>query len=77
MKKLYKISFCLVSVLIIIFSMCPLSAFAVTLNYTVSYNMPQLKGNDFFVELLLFNPTTRDYHVKVIYVNYVVEQYSK
>lgn len=73
MNKLFKSALCVVSVFVIVFSMFPLSAFAVQnpQEFSVSYNKPELTGNDFYVELLLFNPTTRDYHVKVFYFNTV------
>lgn len=47
--------------------MCPISAFASTAYFQVGFNQPQLQGNDFYIEVLLYNSSTSDYRVKVFY----------
>lgn len=68
MNKLFKSALCIVSVFVIVFSMFPLSAFAVSQDFTVSIQKPEFDDNSVYIEFLLYNPSTGDYHVKVFTV---------
>lgn len=66
-KKIVRISFCFLICVAMLFSACPI-AFASTQYFQVNFNQPQLSGDDFYVEILLYNSSTGDYRVKVLYV---------
>lgn len=66
-NKWLRISFCFLISLTLIFSMCPIS-YASTMYFRMPFAKPQLTGNDFYVETLLYNSSTGDYKVKTTYV---------
>lgn len=65
-KKMVRISFCFLICLAMLCSACPI-AFASTQYFQVDYARPQLSGNDFYIEVLMYNSSLNRYRVKVIY----------
>lgn len=65
-KKIVRISFCFLICLAMLCSACPI-AFASTQYFQVDFSRPQLSGNDFYIEVLMYNPSLNRYRVKVLY----------
>lgn len=70
MNKFIKVSFCMVSVLVILVSMCPISAFAVSTVYAMPFSQPTVTPYSGYIECLWKSSSSSSYFVSVHTWNY-------